>query len=67
MGWALELIIALVAMPVADVRLSVPGAARTWWPRPGRQPPPPDPLGRLQAGLRRLRAELEDAETAYQK
>ena len=63
MGWALELIIALAAMPVAGWALigawrgaCVVAAAR-------RQPPPPPPLDRLEADLRRLRAELEDTET----
>ena len=33
------------------------------WPQARRKPPPPEPLDRLEADLRRLRAELEDTET----
>lgn len=63
MGWAVELVIALVAMPVAGCAAigAWRGANRLAEAR--RKPPSPEPLGRLEADLRRLRAELEDTET----
>lgn len=63
MAWVVELIIALAAMPVAGGALigAWRGAQRLAEAR--RRPPAPEPLGRLEADLRRLRAELEDTET----
>ena len=68
MGWVVELIIALAAMPVAGCALIGAWRALERWPPAKlagarRKPPSPDPLGRLEADLRRLRAELEDTET----
>jgi hypothetical protein len=62
-GWLVELIIALAAMPVAGCALigAWRGAHRLAEAR--RKPLPPQPLARLEADLRRLRAELEDTET----
>jgi hypothetical protein len=63
MAWVVELIIALAAMPVVGCALigAWRGAQRLAEAR--RRPLAPEPLGRLEADLRRLRAELEDTET----
>jgi hypothetical protein len=63
MAWVVELIIALAAMPVVGCALigAWRGAQRLAEAR--RRPPAPEPLDRLEADLRRLRAELEDTET----
>jgi hypothetical protein len=68
MGWAVELVIALVAMPVAGCALIGAWRALERWPpaklaEARRKPRSPQPLDRLEADLRRLRAELEDTET----
>ena len=63
MAWVVELIIALAAMPVVGCALigAWRGAQRLAEAR--RRPLAPEPLDRLAADLRRLRAELEDTET----
>jgi hypothetical protein len=67
MGWVVELIIVLAGMPVAGCALIGAWRALERWPpaklaQARRKPPPPEPLDRLEADLRRLRAELEDTE-----
>jgi hypothetical protein len=61
--WVVEVVIAFVLMPVAVYALigAWHGARRLSESR--YKPPPPRPLERLEADLRRLRAELEDTET----
>ena len=58
-----EVVIAFVLMPVAGYAVigAWHGARRLSESR--YKPPPPRPLERLEADLRRLRAELEDTET----
>jgi hypothetical protein len=67
MGWVVELIIVLAGMPLAGCVLIGAWRALERWPpaklaEAWRKPPPPEPLDRLEADLRRLRAELEDTE-----
>ena len=63
MGWVVELIIALAAMPVAGCALIGGWRGVNLLAEARRKPPSPEPLDRLEADLRRLRAELEDTET----
>jgi hypothetical protein len=63
MGWVVELIIALAAMPVAGCALIGAWRGAQLLAEARRKPPPPESLDRLEADLRRLRAELEDTET----
>jgi hypothetical protein len=63
MGWVVELIIALAAMPVAAFALIGAWRGAHLLAEARRRPPSPEPLARLEAHLRRLRAELEDTET----
>jgi len=68
MGWVVELIIVLTAMPVAGCALIGAWRALERWPpaklaEAWRKPPSREPLDRLEADLHRLRAELEDTET----
>jgi fructose-1,6-bisphosphatase/inositol monophosphatase family enzyme len=58
-----EVVIALVLMPVAGYAVIGAWRASRWLSESRYKPPPPRPLERLEADLRRLRAELEDTET----
>jgi hypothetical protein len=59
----LELIFAAVLMPVAGYALIGAWRGANWLNELRYKEPPPQPLERLEADLRRLRAELEDTET----
>ncbi|MGA8462119.1 MAG: hypothetical protein WB800_42490, partial [Streptosporangiaceae bacterium] len=63
MIWVVELVIALVLMPVAGYALIGAWRGARWLNESRYKAPPPRPLERLEADLRRLRAELEDTET----
>jgi hypothetical protein len=62
-SWVVELVLAIFLMPVAGYALigAWRGARRLSEAR--YKAPPPRPIERLGADLRRLRAELEDTET----
>ena len=63
MIWVLEAVLAFVLMPVAVYALIGAWRGARWLSESRYKPPPPKPLDRLEADLRRLRAELEDTET----
>ncbi len=63
MIWVLEAVLAFVLMPVAVYALIGAWRGARWLSESRYKPPPPKPLERLEADLRRLRAELEDTET----
>src|SRR5258707_3907293 len=63
MSWIVELVIIAAAMPVAAYALIGVWRAGQLIAESRRRPAPPAPLARLEADLRRLRAELEDTET----
>ena len=63
MIWVVEVVIALVLMPVAGYALIGAWRGARWLRESRYKSPPPRPLERLEADLRRLRAELEDTET----
>jgi hypothetical protein len=63
MGWVVELIAALIAMPVTGYALIGAWRVAHWLAEARRRRPAPEPLDRLEADLRRLRAGLEDTET----
>jgi hypothetical protein len=58
-----EVIIAVALMPVAGCALIGAWRGARWLSESRYKAPPPRPLERLEADLRRLRAELEDTET----
>ena len=58
-----EVIIAVALMPVATCALIGAWRGARWLSESRYKAPPPRPLERLEADLRRLRAELEDTET----
>jgi hypothetical protein len=58
-----EVVIALALMPVATCALIGAWRGARWLSESRYQAPPPRPLERLEADLRRLRAELETTET----
>lgn len=62
MSWVIYLVLVLVLMPVAGYALigAWRGARRVSEAR--RKAPPPEPIARLEADLRRLCAELENTE-----
>ncbi len=62
MSWVVELVIAFALMPVAGYALIGAWRGIRWLSESRYQDPPPEPIERLQADLRRLRAELEDTE-----
>jgi fructose-1,6-bisphosphatase/inositol monophosphatase family enzyme len=64
-GWVIwvEVVLALVLMPVAGYALIGVWRGARWLSESRYKAPPPRPLERLEADLRRLRAELEDTET----
>jgi hypothetical protein len=59
----LELVLAAVLMPVAVYALIGVWRGANWLSESRYKAPPPRPMERLEADLRRLRAELEDTET----
>jgi hypothetical protein len=62
-GWLLEFIFAIVLMPLAVYALIGAWRGARWLSESRYRAPPPEPVERLAADLRRLRAELEDTET----
>ena len=54
----------VVLMPAAVYALIVGVRAARWVAEARRKPPPPVPVDRLAANLRRLRAELDETETS---
>jgi hypothetical protein len=58
-----EVVIAVALMPVAGYALIFAWRGARWLNESRYKTPPPRPLERLEADLRRLRAELEDTET----
>ena len=63
MSWVIYLVIVLAGMPVAGYTLIGSWRASNWLAEKRRKPPAPEPVERLTANLRRLRAELNDTET----
>ena len=63
MIWVVEVVIAFVLMPIAVYALIGAWHGARWLSESRYRTPPPKPLERLEADLRRLRAELEDTET----
>jgi len=61
-SWVVELVIAFALMPVAGYALIGAWRGIRWLSESRYQVPPPEPIERLQADLRRLRAELENTE-----
>jgi len=61
--WVVEAVFAFVLMPVAVYALIGAWRGARWLSESRYKAPPPRPLERLEADLRRLRAELEDTET----
>lgn len=57
------LILVLVLMPAAGYALIAGWRGANWLAEKRYKPPPPQPVDRLAANLRRLRAELDDTET----
>jgi hypothetical protein len=62
-GWVVEFVLAIVLMPLAGYALIAVWRAGGWLSEARRKDPPPEPIERLTADLRRLRTELEDTET----
>jgi hypothetical protein len=58
-----ELVVAIVLLPLAGYALIAAWKAGGWLNEARRKDPPPEPIERIAADLRRLRAELEDTET----
>ncbi len=58
-----EWVITLTLLPAAGYAVIGAGRAARWLGERRRVAPPPEPIGRLAADLRRLRADLEDTET----
>jgi hypothetical protein len=61
--WVVEAVFAFVLMPVAVYALIGAWRGARWLSESRYKAPPPKPVERLTADLRRLRAELEDTET----
>jgi hypothetical protein len=62
-SWVIYLVVVLVGMPAAMYALIGSWRAANWLGEKRRKPPAPEPVERLAANLRRLRAELNDTET----
>jgi hypothetical protein len=62
-SWVAEFILAIVLMPLAGYALIGAWRAAQRLSESRYKAPPPRPIERLEADLRRLRAELEDTET----
>ena len=60
----MDLVLVVVLMPVAVYALIGGVRAAQWFAEARRKPPPPVPVDRLAANLRRLRAELDETETS---
>lgn len=60
----MDLILVLVLMPVAGYALIVGVRVARWFGEARRKAPPPAPVDRLTANLRRLRAQLDETETS---
>jgi len=58
-----DLILVLALMPAVGYGLIGAWRGAQWLAEARRKPPPPVPVERLTADLRRLRAELDDTET----
>ena len=63
MSLVVELVLAIFLMPLAVYALIAAWRGARWLSESRYQAPPPRPMERLGADLRRLRAELEDTET----
>jgi hypothetical protein len=59
-----DLVLVLVLMPVAGYALIGGVRAARWLAETRRKAPPPVPVDRLEANLRRLRTELDETETS---
>jgi hypothetical protein len=59
-----DLVLVVVLMPVAGYALIGGVRAARWLAEARRKAPPPVPVDRLAANLRRLRAELDETETS---
>jgi hypothetical protein len=59
----IDLVLVLVLMPAAGYALIAGWRAANWLAEKRRKPPALEPVDRLAANLRRLRAELDDTET----
>jgi len=59
-----DLVLVVVLMPVAVYALIGAVRAARWIEEARRKAPPPVPLDRLAANMRRLRAELDETETS---
>ena len=60
----MDLVLVMVLMPAAAYALIGGVRAARWLAEARRKAPPPVPVDRLAANLRRLRAELEETETS---
>ena len=60
----MDLVLVVVLMPVAVYALIGGLHAARWIDEKRRKAPPPMPVDRLEANLRRLRAELDETETS---
>jgi len=58
-----ELVLAIVLLPLAGYAVIAIWRAGRWVGEARAKDPPPEPIDRLAADLRRLRTELEDTET----
>ena len=63
MSHVIDLVLVLVLMPAAGYALIAGWRAANWVADKRCKPPAPEPVDRLAANLRRLRAELNDTET----
>jgi len=59
----IDLVLVLLLMPAAGYALIAGWRAANWVAEKRYKPPAPEPVDRLAANLRRLRAELNDTET----
>ncbi len=63
MSSVIDLVLVLLLMPAAGYALIAGWRAANWVGEKRCKPPAPEPVDRLAANLRRLRAELNDTET----
>ena len=63
MSHVIDLVLVLLLMPAAGYALIAGWRAANWVAEKRYKPPAPEPVDRLAANLRRLRAELNDTET----
>ena len=64
MSSVVDLVLVVVLMPAAGYAIIGGVRAARWLEEKRRKAPPPVPVDRLAANLRRLRAELEETETS---